>query len=82
MNIDSQGQVTYCIDHLENPAGNILFDPLEGILARLEAQQRENACHGCWTSCRGTAESLMYGGHFVRNILDYHRMTRPVPLVR
>jgi len=82
LNIDSQGNVTFCIDHLEQPAGNILTDPLEQILAKLDGQRRENTCRGCWTSCRGTIESLMYGGNYAGNLYDLRQMTRDVALVK
>lgn len=82
LNIDSQGNVTLCIDQLENPTGNIFVDPLSEILAGTNERQRNGNCSGCWTSCRGTVESLMYGRRFVRNLLDYYRMTKAVPLKR
>jgi len=79
-NIDSQGNVSRCIDRLAEPVGNLLReDPLE-VWQRLRRQQREQPCRDCWTSCRGSIETLMYGPRLLPNLLDYWRMTRPVAL--
>ncbi|HEY9173569.1 MAG TPA: radical SAM protein [Verrucomicrobiae bacterium] len=78
--IDSQGDVTFCIDRLENPAGNILREAMPGIVRRLRKQWRSNDCRGCWTSCRGSLETLRFGPHRLGNLWDYWQMTRPVPL--
>jgi MoaA/NifB/PqqE/SkfB family radical SAM enzyme len=79
-NIDSQGNVTFCIDRLEDPAGNILTDEMPVIAQRLRQRQRANACRECWTSCRGSIESLLYGRRPLLNLFDYFQMTRPVTL--
>lgn len=76
MNIDSRGNATFCIDHLENPAGNILKDDLVDIVNNLKLQQQNNQCRDCWTSCRGSIETLMYGKDKFYNILDYYRMAK------
>jgi MoaA/NifB/PqqE/SkfB family radical SAM enzyme len=81
-NIDCQGNVTRCIDRLDEPVGNILTDPLEKIVAGLNAQFLTQDCHDCWTSCRGSIEALLYGKQKVANLLAYHRMIKPMPLVR
>jgi MoaA/NifB/PqqE/SkfB family radical SAM enzyme len=60
-NIDSQGNVTFCIDRLSDPVGNLLTDAMSMIAQRLHERQRANACRDCWTSCRGSIESLLYG---------------------
>jgi MoaA/NifB/PqqE/SkfB family radical SAM enzyme len=79
-NIDSQGNVTFCIDRLGDSAGNILTDDMAAIEAKLMEQFRKNDCRDCWTSCRGCIETLMYGRQPIRNLLDYYCMTRPVAL--
>jgi MoaA/NifB/PqqE/SkfB family radical SAM enzyme len=79
-NIDSQGNVTFCIDQLADPAGNILTDDIFAIAQRLRAKQRANSCRDCWTSCRGSIEAILYGRQPLRNLFDYFQMTRPVPL--
>jgi MoaA/NifB/PqqE/SkfB family radical SAM enzyme len=79
-NIDSQGNVTFCIDRLEDPAGNILTEDMVTIERRLLERQRNNDCRACWTSCRGSIESVLYGRHRLLNLFDYYQMTRPVRL--
>jgi len=81
-NIDCQGNVTRCIDRLDEPVGNILTDPLEHIVNGLRAQFDSQDCQECWTSCRGSIEALLYGKKKIANLLAYHRMIKPVPLVR
>jgi len=81
-NIDSQGNVSLCIDRLNDPVGNILTDDIVPIAQRLRDRQRTHDCRACWTSCRGSIESLMYGWPPWLNLLDYWRMTRPVALRR
>jgi radical SAM protein with 4Fe4S-binding SPASM domain len=81
MNIDSQGNVSACIDRLENPAGNILTDDIWDIRTTLLARQRASTCARCWTSCRGSIETMMYGKPRMMNLRDYYRLTRAVPLM-
>jgi len=80
-NIDCQGNVTRCIDRLDQVAGNILTDELGAIEQSLLRQYEANDCGDCWTSCRGNIETLMYGPKRFRNLLDSHLVTRDVPLV-
>jgi MoaA/NifB/PqqE/SkfB family radical SAM enzyme len=77
-NIDCQGQVSLCIDRMDDPVGNILAEEMETIRRKLLQAYRNNPCRGCWTSCRGSIETLMYGDQRVLNLWDYHRLTRPV----
>jgi MoaA/NifB/PqqE/SkfB family radical SAM enzyme len=79
-NIDSRGLVSACIDRLGAPAGNILTDDIGDIVRRLREQQRTSDCRACWTSCRGSIESVRGGRQRLRSLIDYHGMTRPVPL--
>jgi len=79
-NVDSQGDVSTCIDRLDRPVGNLLEDDMPGIAARLAARHAENDCRACWTSCRGSIESVRSGDDRALNALDYYEMTRPVPL--
>lgn len=79
-NIDSQGNATLCIDKLDEPVGNVLVDDPKVIEARLRAAHEQNDCAGCWTSCRGPIETLMYGQDRLANLADYHELTRDVPL--
>ncbi|HSN16296.1 MAG TPA: radical SAM protein [Anaeromyxobacteraceae bacterium] len=79
-NVDSQGNATLCIDKLDEPVGNLLTDDVEVIAARLRAAQASNRCTGCWTSCRGPIETMMYGGGGPGAWWDYWQLTRDVPL--
>ncbi len=79
-NIDSQGDVSLCIDRLDDPVGNILTDDVFELERRLLERQRHNQCRHCWTSCRGSIEAVRHGRGRVANLLDYHQMTRPVAL--
>jgi len=79
-NIDSQGNVSFCIDHLENIAGNILKDDMEIIIKNLKNAALENKCAGCWTSCRGSIETLLYGSDKLANYFDMYQMTRKIPV--
>lgn len=79
-NIDSSGNVTFCIDHLDRPAGNILSQDMLSIMRTLEKQRNDNTCTDCWTSCRGSIESAMYGRDRILNLFDYYQMTKSLPV--
>ncbi|MBI5529505.1 MAG: radical SAM protein [Deltaproteobacteria bacterium] len=79
-NIDNRGNVALCIDRMDEPVGNILADDPLVIEERLLSKHESNTCRACWTSCRGSIETLMYGGGAPANLLDYYRMTRPVAI--
>jgi len=57
-NIGSRGEVSRCIDTLDEPVGNILTEEVTTLRDRLRKVQRERDCGQCWTSCRGFAECL------------------------
>lgn len=82
LHIDCQGNVSRCIDRLEDCAGNILTDDFETIRKALFKQQEANDCGACWTSCRGNFETLMYGKQRLRNLIDSYRITKSIPLLR
>jgi len=79
-NIDSQGDVGLCIDHLADPVGNILTDDILKLERGLLEQHESNRCRDCWTSCRGSIEAVRHGRGRLANLLDYYQMTRPVAL--
>jgi MoaA/NifB/PqqE/SkfB family radical SAM enzyme len=79
-NINCQGDVSVCIDHIEDPVGNILSDNIFEIENRLMEKHVQNNCGLCWTSCRGPVETLMYGNNKLSNFLDYHQFSRQVAL--
>jgi MoaA/NifB/PqqE/SkfB family radical SAM enzyme len=79
-NIDSQGQVSLCIDRISAPVGNLLTDDAAEIERRLLVAYRENTCRACWTSCRGNIDALRSPRKMLGNIWDYHRMSKGMPL--
>ncbi len=81
-NIDCQGNVTRCIDRLDDPVGNIFNDSLRHIVAGLHSQYLSQDCQQCWTSCRGSIEALLYGKRKIANLAAYYRMIKPIPLVK
>jgi len=79
-NIDCQGNVSRCIDQLDQPAGNILVDDVEIIQRTLLSQFEQGDCTACWTSCRGNYETLLYGKNRLQNMIDSYRITKGIPL--
>lgn len=79
-NIDCQGNVTRCIDRIDDPVGNILTDDPAILVKALERKQQSEVCGDCWTSCRGNFETLMYGSGRIMNLVDGYRMLKGVPL--
>lgn len=57
-NIGSRGEVSRCIDTIDEPVGNILTDEITDLRDRLQKAQKKGSCAQCWTSCRGSVESL------------------------
>ncbi len=80
LTVDCQGNVTRCIDRLKDPVGNILTDDVRALRDRLLSRAASEGCGDCWTSCRGSIESLMYGGSRLADLRAYYRMVKPVPL--
>jgi hypothetical protein len=79
-NINCNGDVALCIDHLENPVANILKDDIFEIEKKLMERHINNYCGDCWTSCRGQVETLMYGDRKLYNHFDYYQFSRSVTL--
>lgn len=80
LNIDSQGDVSFCIDSRDQPFGNIIHDNIIDLKHRLLQASKINKCDSCWTSCRGSVETLMYDENKIRNLYDFYRMTLKIPL--
>lgn len=81
LNIDCQGNVTLCIDSLDDPVGNIITDDIMDIKRGLMEKFQTSSCGKCWTSCRGSIETLMYGRNRLRNLLASYRVVKKVPLI-
>lgn len=78
MNIDTRGNVSRCIEMLNEPVGNILTDDVMEIRERLGKLQREQSCAQCWTSCRGFAESMMRPPR-LRQFREFYRSVKAHP---
>lgn len=61
-NIDHQGGVAPCIEHIDWTAGNVREEPLATIVARMKGDPRIAGCQSCWTVCRGFSQVLGRGG--------------------
>jgi MoaA/NifB/PqqE/SkfB family radical SAM enzyme len=79
-NIDCSGNVTRCIDRLDDVAGNIFNDDLPSIMKNLRVQTAHNDCGACWTSCRGNIETILYGRRKLRSLIEYWNIVKNVPL--
>ena len=79
-NIGSQGNVSLCIDRLDNPVGNIFVDDINSIRKKLFDMFLANTCGNCWTSCRGALESLLYDNSRASNIKAMYDSIRNLPL--
>jgi radical SAM protein with 4Fe4S-binding SPASM domain len=79
-NIDCQGDVTLCIDRLEDKVGNILIDKPKELKKRLNEKYKNNTCSKCWTSCRGPIESQMYGKNKLINMWDNYQLIKNIPV--
>lgn len=79
-NVDCRGNVSLCIDRLDEPVANLLTDDAQFVRTQLLMAHERNRCQSCWTSCRGTIETLMYGSDRTGNLMDYYRLAKPVRL--
>ena len=62
-NIDHLGNVSPCIEKINQPVGNVRKEPLAAIHAKLTALAPQVAgCNDCWTACRGFAQVMGNGG--------------------
>ncbi len=78
-NIDSTGNVSQCIDKIDQLVGNIFTEDIREIENRLLQLQSHQICGDCWTSCRGAIETLMYKGGF-SNWKTMYQSIKNVPL--
>jgi MoaA/NifB/PqqE/SkfB family radical SAM enzyme len=82
INIDCEGNVGFCIDRIEDSSTNLLEHSMEEVREVMRKEYEKNECGRCWTSCRGSIESLMYGKNRLANIWDMHQMYKDRPLGR
>ena len=63
-NVDHVGNVSPCIERIDETVGNVKDTPLSELYARLRARTEElSKCQDCWTACRGFNQSLGKGGN-------------------
>jgi len=74
-NIDNRGEVSRCIDTVEQSGGNIFKEELPVILENLKDMNRKNPCSDCWTSCRGFSE-CMYVKPRMRQFKEFYNSVR------
>ena len=61
-NIDHVGNVSPCIEKIDQTVGNVRQSPLPALLAKLRDQNAGHNCQQCWTLCRGFNQALGQGG--------------------
>ncbi len=61
-NIDHVGNVSPCIEKIDQAAGNVRRESLSAIHRRLLAADAGKGCQQCWTVCRGFNQTLGAGG--------------------
>ncbi|HMY19391.1 MAG TPA: radical SAM protein [Polyangium sp.] len=69
-NIDHVGNVSPCIERIDESVGNVREARLPELYARLQKKQAEiSQCQRCWTACRGINQALGNGGT-ARGLID------------
>lgn len=62
-NVDHLGNVSPCIEKINQPVGNVRRSSLADLHKLLVARQDEiAACNDCWTACRGFSQVMGQGG--------------------
>ncbi len=61
-NIDHLGNVSPCIEKIDQRFGNVRDEPLAILLERMRDGGTARGCQDCWTLCRGFNQSLGQGG--------------------
>jgi MoaA/NifB/PqqE/SkfB family radical SAM enzyme len=57
-NIDHLGNVSPCIEKIDEPVGNVRQEPLKVLLERLRGALGVDTCQECFTLCRGMGQLL------------------------
>jgi AdoMet-dependent heme synthase len=63
-NVDHVGNVSPCIERIDQSFGNIRSEALSTIHRRMIDAEPARGCQQCWTACRGFAQALGDGGSF------------------
>jgi MoaA/NifB/PqqE/SkfB family radical SAM enzyme len=75
-NIDHVGNVSPCIERIDESVGNVRESSLRELHQRLCAREEEIArCNQCWTACRGFQQALGSGGA-LRDLVHLGARTR------
>ena len=61
-NIDHVGNVSHCIEKIDQPFGNVRSESLVDIHRRMTDARPARGCQECWTACRGFTQALGEGG--------------------
>ncbi len=61
-NIDHLGNVSPCIEKIDQPVGNVRKESLRSLHQRLVEVDAGHNCQKCWTACRGVNQTLGGGG--------------------
>lgn len=61
-NIDHVGNVSPCIEKIDQTVGNIRNESLAVLHRRLQELDAGNGCQQCWTACRGMSQLFGQGG--------------------
>jgi MoaA/NifB/PqqE/SkfB family radical SAM enzyme len=76
LNIDHVGNVSPCIEKIDDMVGNVREQSLASLHSRLVAKNDEvSACQRCWTSCRGFNQAMGDGGTLTNWAALASRMT-------
>lgn len=59
-NIDETGEVAICVEHRQQPLGNLYQDDMTVLSHRLRRASCGNQCRKCWYNCRGEVEMLYH----------------------
>ena len=57
-NVDHMGNVSPCIEKIDEAVGNIREEPLAAILSRLARVESVSRCQECWTLCRACCQFM------------------------
>lgn len=61
-NIDHLGNVSPCIEKIDQAEGNLRSKPLASLLLSMKHRPDVESCQKCWTLCRGFSQFLGEGG--------------------
>ena len=63
-NVDHIGNVSACIEKIDQFVGNIKSDSIRDCLQRLASADHSQGCQACWTLCRGMTQGFSDSGNW------------------